>query len=198
MRTIIFWILPITCFFGQLHNWQDKPWLLVRLSSGEETFSTRVMQIEINGRHILEKLCFCIVIEALEFLWFPLNSPHTLHKDSIEAPSTPDTTHFFQARNTQLSSLRGRNKRERPTCTNMQSLLRHVTYMCTQACGQTHTLYAPRYFRTLRASLQFWGNWDLLFHNNLSYSLWKWFRSDSPGLWVRWSYYGRILAALVW
>lgn len=43
---------------------------------------------------------------VLEFLCFPLNSPHTLHKESIESPLTPDTIHFFQAWNTQHSTLR--------------------------------------------------------------------------------------------
>lgn len=101
----------------------------------------------------MRKPGFCNVEEILEFLCFPLNSPHTAHKGSIESPLTPDTIHFFQAWITQHSTLRGQNTREWPTCTNMQS--------CSVML-HTHTHSGMLWvYQSPRAALQFLRNWDV-------------------------------------
>lgn len=56
-------------------------------------------------KNILSKPGFYDVTEQLRFL-SPLTSPHTVHKDSIESPWTPDTIHYFQAWNPHRSTLR--------------------------------------------------------------------------------------------
>lgn len=122
---------------------------------------------------MLRKPGFCRVKETLEFLRFPLYSPHTLHKDSIESPLTPDTIHFFQAWNTQHSALRAQNKdREWPTCTTMQScsVMLHI---------HTHR-YAPGIPASSGHCCIFQKLGLAVLQKSLSLPLRKWFRLEAP------------------
>lgn len=129
-----------------------------------------------SRRYIFSKPGFYNVKEILQFLHFPLTSPHTVHKESIESPLTPDTIHHFQAWNTHHSTPRGQNER-------MAYLYKYAVLLCHVTCTytHTHTVVCSRYIKAPRATTAVLKKLGLdVPQQPLLPPLWEWFRSDSP------------------